>query len=410
MSSQNVKPLPLITMAAESTFGVWCEDHRYTSRAAAESPFYTVDITENVFGLNNPLLGDYCIDRSIIVFTSKSIDRFYGDTIRRYFNAYLGSKPWRMAVLESGEQNKNLAAVEHVCRIAKDGGIDRHGLFIAIGGGIICDVVGFAASIYTRGIRYIKINTTLVGQIDVGVGVKTGVNFSTSKNLLGTFYPAYASIVDCLLLRTLPEREIRCGLAEIIKVAIVLNADLFALLERHYPIILQDKFSSSDPAAIQLDREIIHLSIWTMMNELNSNLYERDSAERLADFGHTFSPIIEVESEHAIKHGEAVAIDMALSSRIATLLGRLTEVDYKRIMQLLLAVGLPVFDPKMCTLAAMQRSLDAIYLRRGRRINLAIPTALGCGDFLRQREELPAEVLATALTDLHSLYLEQHRA
>lgn len=407
--SAAVVSLSNVAGANELACGVWFDGNRYRSRAGADSLSYSVDLTKNVFALDNPLLRDYCANRSIVLFASGSINRLYGDVIRRYVDAHRGCKPWSVVVLPTGEENKTLANVERVCRAAKNAGIDRRGIMVAVGGGILSDTVGFAAAIYARGSRYIKVNTTLVGQIDCGVGIKTGVNFAESKNLLGCYHPAYASINDRQFLQTLPKREIRCGLAEIIKMAIVVDADLFALLERHHACVLRDKLSSRDPAAAGLDHEIVHRAIFAMMDELNGNIHERN-LERKADFGHTFSPRIEVESNHAIKHGEAVAIDMALSSRIALLLGRISETDYQRIVRLFQAVGLPILAPEICSLAMMERSLDAMFLHRGQRINLVIPTGIGSADFVRRREELPNDVLVDALADLHCLYATVSRA
>ena len=152
--------------------GVWFDGNRYRSRAHTETLLYSVDLTENVLALDNPLLRDYCSDRRVVLFVSGSIDRLYGDAIRRYMDTRRGSKPWSIVVLATGEENKTLANAERVCRAAKHAEIDRRGVLIAVGGGIICDIVGFAAAIYARGIRYIKLNTTLVGQIDCGVGIK----------------------------------------------------------------------------------------------------------------------------------------------------------------------------------------------------------------------------------------------
>lgn len=365
---------------------------------------YSVDLTADVFEPANDLLAGYCEGRQVVLFASRTIDRLYGAAIRRYLGARLPAGSWHYVVAETGEHNKNLRSVEAICEHAKSLRIDRNGLLIAVGGGILCDMVGFGASIYKRGIRYVKINTTLVGQIDVGVGIKTGVNFLSSKNLLGSYYPAYASINDPALLRTLPLRQISCGLAEIIKMAIILSDELFVLLEEHVQSILKRRFGPGAPPEAERDLRVLVLAIQLMMDELRPNLHEKD-LERLVDFGHSFSPVIEIESDHAIHHGEAVAIDMALSARIAVRMGLMQETDCARVLDLLIASGLPVYDAHTCQPALLQEALRDMHLHRGRKINLVIPTGIGRADFVRELEQLPASVLEGACDDLRQFDL-----
>jgi 3-dehydroquinate synthase len=270
-------------------------------------------------------------------------------------------------------------------------------------------MVGFAASIYKRGIGYIKVNTTLVGQIDVGVGIKTGVNFLASKNLLGTYYPAHASINDPHFLRTLPVRQISCGLAEIIKMAIILSEELFELLEEQVRSILRRKFVASTADDGERDFKVLVMAIQLMMDELRPNLHEKE-LERLVDFGHSFSPMIEIESDHQILHGEAVAIDMGLSSRIAVRLGLMSEADCARVLALLQACDLPVYDEATCGAAKLHEALREMHLHRGRKINLVVPTGIGRADFVRTLESLPDEVVRDAAADLRQLHAEQRYA
>lgn len=360
---------------------------------------YSVDMTDDVFDPANPLLADYCEGRKVLVFSSGMVDALYGAALRRYFDACLPAGSWDYAVLQTGEHNKNLRSVEAICEHAKRARIDRNGLLIAVGGGILCDLVGFAASIYKRGIGFIKVNTTLVGQIDVGVGIKTGVNFLASKNLMGTYYPAHASINDPGFLQTLPARHISCGLAEIIKMAIILSGELFELLEAHVGSILARRFAGGTAQERERDLQVLTMAIRLMMDELCPNLQEKE-LERLVDFGHSFSPMIEIESDHQIHHGEAVAIDMALSSRIAVRLGLMREADCDRVLALLEASSLPVYDAATCRAELLGEALREIDLHRGRRINLVVPTSLGSADFVRKLESLPAAIVADAAEDL----------
>ncbi|WP_426106016.1 sedoheptulose 7-phosphate cyclase [Massilia sp. TSP1-1-2] len=378
--------------------GVHHIDGTFHSRAAAEWR-YSVDMTEGVFDPDNELLAGYCEGRQVLVFSSGVVDSLYGEAVRAYFAAHLPEGSWQYVVLPTGEHNKNLRSVEAICEHAKQARIDRHGLLVAVGGGIVCDIVGFAASIYKRGIGFIKVNTTLVGQIDVGVGIKTGVNFLASKNMVGTYYPAHASINDPRLLQSLPARQISCGLAEIIKMAIIVSAELFELLEVHVASIRARRFADGSVQDGQRDLKVLTMAIRLMMDELCPNLQERELA-RLVDFGHSFSPMMEIESDHQLHHGEAVAIDMALSARIAVRLGLLSEADCARILALLVASGLPVYHAATCSAALLGEALRDMVLHRGGRVNLVVPTGLGCADFIRHSEALPAELVAAAADDL----------
>jgi 3-dehydroquinate synthetase len=359
---------------------------------------YSVDLTENVLALENPLLGGYCRDRQVMAFVSPTVDRLYGHRLRAYLDAWLQPQQWTVAVLPSGELNKTLSGATRVWELLRRHRLDRHGLLLAVGGGVICDLVGFAASVYARGMDHIKVNTTLVGQVDVGVGVKTGVNFGETKNLLGAFHPAHASINDRTFLRTLDTRELRCGLAEIIKMAIIRDHQLFETIEGYHLALL-----GRQPGVVadEIERYVVDTSMRLMLEELWPNLRER-RLERLVDFGHTFSPAIEVASGYTVRHGEAVAVDMALSTRIAVLLGLLDEESCQRILTLLRRVGLPIFHQQTCTPAQMHRALRDAFERRARQINLVVPIAVGAATFVHKPADLPDRILDQALADLVS--------
>ncbi|MGW7041437.1 sedoheptulose 7-phosphate cyclase [Streptomyces avermitilis] len=359
---------------------------------APDGTNYRVDVTDGVFDPHNPLLAHYVGRRRVVAFVGPTVDRLYGARLRAYLDAHLEPGSWSVHTISSGEPNKTLASAEQVCAIAKATGLDRHGVMLAVGGGIVADIVGFAASMYARGIRYIKVNTTLVGQVDVGVGVKTGVNALHTKNMFGAYHSAHASLNDPALLGTLPPREIRCGLAEIVKMAVILDSDLFQTLERHPDAFLQ----SADG---EVETYIVRTSMRLMMEELCPNLREHELA-RLVDFGHTFSPVIETAGGHRLEHGEAVAVDMALSAHIARLLGLTDAETCERIVTLLHRIGLPVFDPATCTPELMTQALQASWQRRGRKLHLVVPTGIGKADFVEKLEDVPADVLRAALDAL----------
>ncbi|MFC8290934.1 sedoheptulose 7-phosphate cyclase [Streptomyces sp. NPDC057242] len=378
----------------ERLSGVW-EDADGFSLLAPDGTGYRSDLVPEVLSPGNPALARAVGGRRVVAFTGPTVGRLYGQALRDYLEANLAPGTWTLHTIPTGEKNKTLAMAERVCALAKAHGLDRHGVMLALGGGIVSDVVGFAASMYSRGIRYIRINTTLVGQVDVGVGVKTGVNALHTKNMFGAYHPAHASLSDPAFLSTLPLREVRCGLAEIVKMAVILDEELFRTLER-YP----DAFRRTGvPTPPEVERYILRTSMRLMMEELCPNLREHRLA-RLVDFGHTFSPVIETAGDHRLEHGEAVAVDMALSSCLALRLGLVDERECDRIIGLLARIGLPVFDAETCTPELMARALEESWERRGRRLHLVVPLAAGKAAFVDDLTDLPRDVLGLALDEL----------
>jgi 3-dehydroquinate synthase len=374
------------------------EDSGGFDLSAPDGTRYRVDLGSGVLDPDNTLLAGHLGERRVVAFVSRTVDRLYGDRLRTYLEAHVRPGQWSLHVIPTGEHHKTLAAVEHVCALAKADGLDRHGVMLAVGGGIVADVIGFAASIYARGIRYIKVNTTLVGQVDVGVGVKTGVNALRTKNMFGAYHPAHASLNDPAFLATLPHREIRCGLAEIVKMAVILDGDLFQALERH-PDAFRRPRGDARPSHGELETYILRTSMRLMMEELCPNLREHELA-RLVDFGHTFSPVVETAGDHRLEHGEAVAVDMALSAHLARLLGLADDETCDRVVRLLRRIGLPVFDPGTCTPELMTQALRASWQRRGRKLHLVVPTGIGKAAFVEELEDVPEGVLVSALKAL----------
>jgi 3-dehydroquinate synthase len=170
--------------------GVW-ENPKGFLLCSPEGSAYPVDIGENVLEPENPLLADHLKGRRVCVFAGPTVERLYGERMRAYLRAHLPVEDWAMTTMPGTERSKSLATVEWVCAFARQAGLDRHGVMVALGGGITTDTIGFAASIYARGVDYVKVNTSLVGQVDAGVGIKTGVNGIGAKNMLGAYHVPY---------------------------------------------------------------------------------------------------------------------------------------------------------------------------------------------------------------------------
>ncbi|MGD8992569.1 MAG: 3-dehydroquinate synthase [Desulfobacterales bacterium] len=230
----------------------------------------------------------------------------------------------------TGETIKTLDTVEEIYAQLLSFQVDRSAFIVGVGGGIVCDITGFAASTFMRGVRFGFVATSLLAQVDASVGGKNGVNFQGYKNMVGLFHQPEFVICDLDVLKTLPPKEISCGLAEIVKHAAIADADLFDYLEKHTESIL-----ALDPEAIE---KLVLRSV-----EIKSAIVSRDDTEkgerRLLNFGHTFGHAIEKVS--GVSHGEAVSMGMVMASALSVKRGLLSERENRRLRKLLKRLQLP---------------------------------------------------------------------
>jgi 3-dehydroquinate synthetase len=353
-----------------------------------EEMTYRVHGTVDCFAGENELLATVAQLRPgarRLVVVDREVDGLYGRRLRDYFAGRHADI--EILTLSAGEKNKELSTVYEVVDAADRFGLNRRSdPILAIGGGVVTDVVGLAASLYRRGTPFIRIPTTLIGLIDAGVGVKTGVNYDGRKNRLGTYYPSIDTILDCSFLRSLPARHISNGLAEAIKIAIVRDRTLFELLEKHAVELIDTRF------AVPVADEVIAHAVGNMLGELEPNLLEQD-LHRLVDFGHTFSPGIEMVSGGALLHGEAVAVDMTLSTALALQRGMVDRAEAERITGLLRRSRLPTRHPA-CTLDEAWRALEETRRHRDGALHCPLPSGLGRAEFV---ENITRDEVASAL-------------
>lgn len=227
------------------------------------------------------------------------------------------------------------------------------------------DIAGFAASMYRRRTPYIRVPTTLMGYVDASVGAKTGVNFNGKKNKMGAYIPPALVLLDRKFLSTLDQRQISNGAAEIMKMALVKDPELYRLLEQYGPELIDRKFQDLPEHVSKEDFNVpvrvLQLSISTMLEELAPNLWE-DSLVRQVDFGHIFSMELEMAALHSEKlfHGEAVAIDMAFCTVLAYVRGQITDSERDRILNTMTGLKVPLhsklMDSKMVTKAMYERN------------------------------------------------------
>src|SRR5260221_4171406 len=275
--------------------------------------------------------------------------------------------------MNDGESAKNLRTVEWLARDLVRGGGDRKSLLVAVGGGVVGGVAGFVAASYARGIGLVHIPTTLVAQVDSAVGGKTGVNLPEGKNLVGAFYPAKLVIADPELLRTVPPREFRSGVYEIIKYGVIGDAKLFRFLEQKMEKVLR-----RDPAALDfiIERSILQKARVVSRDERESGLRE------ILNFGHTFAHALEsVTRYRKYLHGEAVGWGMIAASTLAVSSGILSAKDSGRIISLIAPVGpLPAWPD--ASVARLIAAMQADKKTRGGRLRFVLPEKIGkvrCG-------------------------------
>lgn len=283
--------------------------------------------------------------------------------------------------IECLEETKDLETLLYILgQIERFNILRRKEPIIAIGGGVLMDMVGFAASMFRRGVPYIKVPTTLLGSVDAGVGAKTSINHFERRNRLGSYFPPIMTLIDNRFLKTLDKKEILFSLGEIIKISIIKDKKLFEYLEEHLVYCLDNNFTCSQADVI------ITESINGMLDELEPNLWEKD-LQRVVDFGHSFSPVPEMKSledpkVYSLSHGEAVLLDVIFSCKVSKNRGLLSEEEYRRIIALCDACNLRTSHPYFKDPYLLWDSLlDATRHRDGNQ-NLPIPTSIGKAIFI----------------------------
>jgi 3-dehydroquinate synthase len=269
----------------------------------------------------------------------------YGEIVRAQLAS--SGKPVITVVVPDGESNKNWQTLNVIFDALLENACDRKTLLVALGGGVVGDMVGFAAATYQRGVPFVQIPTTLLAQVDSSVGGKTAINHPLGKNMVGAFYQPKHVLIDTEVLRTLPDREFRAGLAEVIKYGIALDAPFFGWLERNIELLIQ-RDAAALAYAIRRSCEIKAEVVAGDEFEL-----EKDGGRALLNFGHTFGHAIETALGYgAWLHGEAVGCGMALATRFSLAAQRITAEDAERILQLIARTGLATTMPDSSALAA----------------------------------------------------------
>jgi len=295
---------------------------------------YPISIGSGLLSDKN-LLSRHIPGESVLIVSSSAIAPLYLDRLKQG----LGDRKVSQCILPDGEQHKTMQTVGWVIDSLVGNRLNRDCVLIALGGGVVGDITGFAAACYQRGVSFVQCPTTLLAQVDSSVGGKTGVNHPGGKNLIGAFHQPVAVIADTDTLATLPERELQAGLAEVIKYGCVWDPLFFDWLQINMPALLA---RDADALTYAIARSC----------EIKAKVVGQDEREHgvraILNFGHTFGHAIEAATAYRqFLHGEAVGLGMIMAADLSHRLGMIDAASRQRIVDLIASAGLPVEAPRI---------------------------------------------------------------
>lgn len=281
------------------------------------------------------MLSPYIKGDQVLVVSNETVAPLYLEKLLQIVDARVLDS----LVLPDGEQYKTLETLNTIFDALLEHRHDRTTTLIALGGGVVGDITGFAAACYQRGVNFIQVPTTLLAQVDSSVGGKTAVNHPLGKNMIGAFHQPQCVLIDIETLQTLPEREYCAGLAEVIKYGLITDADFFIWLEKHMPQLL----AREDDAVLYAVEHSCHLKARIVSED------ERESGIRaILNLGHTFGHAIETHQGYGKwLHGEAVAAGMYMAADLSARLGWISPAELSRVADLITRAGLPIAPPKI---------------------------------------------------------------
>lgn len=270
----------------------------------------------------------------------------------------------QMVVIPTGEEHKNVGSLMQLWEACLQSGLERRSTVVALGGGVVSDLAGFAAATYMRGCAWAAFPTTLLSMVDASLGGKTGFDLPQGKNLVGAFYPPRLVLSDPHVLSTLPQRELRAGLAEVLKHGVIGDPDLFALCARGWEAVTADL------------PQVVRRAQAVKVKLIEADPYEKDQRAAL-NFGHTIGHAVELVSDYRLHHGEAVAVGIAVETRLAEKLGIAEKGLADEIRAVLAGLGLPMEIPAGLPYADILRSIQADKKKSKGAVKFALPEKLG---------------------------------
>jgi 3-dehydroquinate synthase len=336
-----------------------------TIRIPSSTGTYTVHCGANALRSASGVLAKLPEVTGVFILSSPTVWMDWGRKILRSLSAH---QPLRVILFDDQESSKDLQAIQAIARQLILSGADRRAVMVAVGGGVVGDVAGFAAATYLRGVRLVHIPTTLVAQVDSSIGGKTGVNLVEGKNLVGAFYSPKAVITDPAMLLTLPHREYRSGLYEVIKYGLIADPELFSFLEKRMLALLR-----RDPEALAwVTARCIRIKAHVVSKD------ERESGLReILNYGHTLGHALESATRYRrFRHGEAIAWGMIAAALFGVATDRFKESDATRLIRLIGSVG-PLPGISGIRAAQLKTILAGDKKTRGGRVRWVLPRSIG---------------------------------
>lgn len=351
---------------------------------------YSLVITDGVFAPANTALADaYRPYGRCLAVVDTTVAELHGDAMRAYFDHHgIDLTVFPIAI---DEADKTMRTAERIVDAFGDFGLVRTEPVLVVGGGLITDVAGFACSIFRRATNYIRIPTTLIGLVDASVAIKVAVNHGKAKNRLGAFHASQQVFLDFSFLATLPTEQVRNGMAELIKIAVVGNEGIFELLEKYGEDLLETRFGHREgsPELREVTDRLTWDAIETMLRLEVPNLQELD-LDRVIAFGHTWSPTLELAADDPFFHGQAISVDMALSTTLAQRRGYITESARDRVLGLMNRLGLSLDSPYL-TPELLAKATDSILQTRDGLLRAAVPRPIGTCHFVNDLDAAELE-------------------
>lgn len=333
-----------------------------------EKRSYQILFGQDVLSVIGTICSDLKLGSSVAVITNPTVAALYYEPVRAAL-VQAGFTVYKVEIPD-GEEYKNIETLKEIYSRLIDCGLDRGSFIVALGGGVVGDVAGFAAATYLRGIPFVQVPTTLLAQVDSSVGGKTGINHEKGKNLIGAFYQPVSVLVDVATLDTLPEREFLSGMAEVVKYGVAMDGGLFDFIHDN-----ADRLLARDKESL--------LTVIKRSCALKGEIVAQDEMETglraVLNYGHTFGHAVETLTGYReYTHGEAVAIGMARAARVSERMGHSGKSETERIIALLETLGLPTRLPSFDA-AAYRDALLRDKKVRDRGLNFVFNR--GIGDF-----------------------------